>query len=52
MTRPVLSRFLEKTIDNLPKGLPKGPPESPSETIERIKSRHYECFIEDHESLP
>jgi hypothetical protein len=24
----------------------------PPDTIERIKERHYECFIEDHESLP
>ena len=24
----------------------------PLETVERIKSRQYECFIEDHESLP
>lgn len=24
----------------------------PIETVERIKSRHYECFIEDHEPLP
>jgi hypothetical protein len=23
-----------------------------AETVDRIKSRHYECFIEDHESKP
>jgi hypothetical protein len=24
----------------------------PPDTIERIKAREYECFIEDHEPLP
>lgn len=27
-------------------------PETPLETAEKIKSRQYECFMEDHESKP
>ena len=26
--------------------------EFPPETVERVKEREYECFIEDHEPLP